>query len=87
MERYRLSKVCDLAESNFPRYTHKQWMYAAADTTHLASGKKNLEDAGEEDNGTVILSFTGSDAKEEEEEEKRGKEGNLVRKGQRMGRV
>lgn len=50
-----------------------------ADSTDLAS--ENLEDAEEEDNGTLILSLTGNDAKEEEEGEERGKEGSLERKG------
>lgn len=41
---------------------------------------ENLEDAGEEDNGTVILSLTGNDAKWRKREKRKGKEGNLEEK-------
>lgn len=75
---YCLFKVCDLANSNLPKYTHKQWFYAVADSTDLAVEDK--EDAGEEDNGTVIHSFTGNDAKSKGEKERKRKAGKFGRK-------
>lgn len=61
--------------TNTRTHTHKPKIYAVADSTNLAS--ENLEDAEEEDNGTLILSLTGNKAKKEEERQG----GRLGRKG------
>lgn len=46
--------------------TYKQLIHAEADSDLLKDlASENMEDAVEEDNGTVILGFTGNDAERE----------------------
>lgn len=54
MERYCLFRVCDLANDNLSKYTHTNSRFMQG-LTQQTWHRKNLEDAGEEDNGTVIL--------------------------------